>query len=155
MKQFIGKLRFMAVLSAVAALFSFSTTGGEGFEVFLDKKLILQQFGKQMDNVKTIKLDQSFSEQQLVVKYHHCGQVGKNRSITIRDSKNKVLKEWKYANTNAANMVLSDAAMKCRVKDIVGLQKSNPGILNLYYYSSELPKGRLLLSISGGDLVRR
>jgi hypothetical protein len=155
MKQITGKLRIMAVLSVVFALFSFSTTGGEGFEVFLDKKLVLQQFGKQMDNVKTIKLDQTISEQQLVIKYHHCGQIGKNRILTIRDSKNKVLKEWKYANASTASLSSFDAAMQCKVKDIVGLQKSNPGTLNLYYYSTELPKGRLLLTISGAQLASR
>src|SRR5687767_7434972 len=103
MKQIFGKFRAIAVTAIVAALFSFSTSGGEGFEVYLDKKLLIQQFGEQMKQVKTIRLDQIAQAEQLVVRYHHCGQVGKNRVISIRDNRNKVVKEWKYPNVTAAS----------------------------------------------------
>ena len=67
-----------------------------------------------------------------MIKYHHCGQVGKSRSITIKDGQNKILKEWHFADVSK-----TDAAMTCKVKDIPGLKKGNGTItLNLYYSSS-------------------
>jgi hypothetical protein len=142
-------LTIMAAVAISATLFSFSgKKGGEGFEIFLNNKLLLQQFGSKTNEIKSIQLDQRFSNDQLVVKYHHCGQVGKNRSITIKDAQNKILKEWKFANVSAAGLSASDAAMAFKVKDILGL---HPGKLNLYYSSTELPKGKLLVTLIVAD----
>src|SRR5262245_36094459 len=99
------QIGIMSVLLALSiTLFSFTKNkGGEGFEIYLNSKLVVQQFGNKLNDVQTINLDQKLSAGNLAVKYHHCGQWGKNRSISIRDDKNKVLKEWKYANVSAAN----------------------------------------------------
>jgi hypothetical protein len=80
-------------------LFSFSTIhGGEGFEIYLNNKVVLQQFGSNMNNVKTLKLDQAVANDEISVRYHHCGRVGKNRTITIKDEQDKVLKQWKFSD---------------------------------------------------------
>jgi hypothetical protein len=147
MLSIISKVKMFRVLASGALftfLFSFSSgTGGEGFEIYLNNKLLLQQYGSQMDAVKSLQLDQSSYNDQLTIRYHHCGKVGKNRSITIRDGGNKILKEWHFADVAG-----TDAAMSCKVKDILGLKKGNGKItLNLYYTSSELPKGRMLASV--------
>ncbi|MDP4262914.1 MAG: hypothetical protein Q8941_10310 [Bacteroidota bacterium] len=128
--------------------------GGEGFEIYLNNKMVLQQFGSQQNPVQSIQLDQSFSNSQLSVKYFHCGRAGTNRSITIRDGQNKVLKEWKFADVSNAAVSVSNPAMTCKVSDILSLQKTNPGKLNLYYSSSELPKGRLLATLIIGEVTR-
>jgi hypothetical protein len=147
MTKMISNMKAVVILAAVAMVATFSSfstkKGGEGFEIFLDSKLVLQQFGNQMKTVKSIELDKRFSNDQLVIKYHHCGRIGKDRSITIKDAQNKVLKEWKYANVSTASLT-SDAAMACKVKDILSL---HPGKLNLYYTSAELPNGRLLATL--------
>jgi hypothetical protein len=146
------------LLSLLSFLFlSFSTSkGGEGFEIYLNSKLVLQQFGSQMNTVKSIELDKSVANSQISVKYFHCGKIGKNRSITIKDANNKILKEWKYADASTANLSITDPAMVCKVSDIVSLQKNNPGKLDLYYSSNELPKGRLLaILVLASDLVKR
>jgi hypothetical protein len=155
MKQITGTSKTIAAI-ALIALFttasSFSSKkGGEGFEIFLNSKVVLQQFGSQMNIIKSIELDQRFFDDQLVIRYHHCGQTGKNRSITIRDSQNKILKEWKFANVSAANLAISEATMACNIKDILSLHKNNPGKLSLYYSSLELPAGRLLANIILSD----
>jgi flagellar hook assembly protein FlgD len=126
------------------ALFSFThRKGGEGFEIYLNSKLVLQQFGSQLNNLKSIQLDQNSPNDELTIKYYHCGQAGKNRSITIKDGQNKVLKEWHFADVSTGS-----AAMTCKVKDITGLKKGEgPITFNLYYSSSELPKGRQLASL--------
>lgn len=132
------------MLFASFTLLSFTNNkGGEGFEIYLNSKLVLQQFGSQLNNVKNLQLDQSSPNDELTIKYHHCGQVGKNRTITIKDGQNKILKEWHFADVSKGS-----AAMTCKVKDIVGLKKGNGTVtLNLYYTSSELPKGKQLVSL--------
>ena len=139
-KNFAAAISLFAIC---AALSSFSTpSGGEGFEIYLNNKLVMQQFGSQMASVKAFPLDQRFSNDQLTIKYYHCGQVGKNRHITIRDGQNKVIKEWRFNDDN------KNAAMNCPVKEILNFQKGNEeSKLGLYYSSSELPKGRQLASI--------
>jgi len=133
----------LALAAFFTTLFSFSVKpGGEGFEIYLNNKLMLQQYGSQMDAVKSLQLNQRLSNDQLSIKYHHCGRVGKSRMITIKDGQNKILKEWRFADATDAG-----ASMNCKVKDIVALQKGNTSQLKLYYSSTELPKGRLLASI--------
>ena len=117
--------------------------GGEGFEVYLNDKLILQQYGEKMNAVKTIELDQSASNGQLAIRYYHCGKPGKSRVVTIKDEKNVVLKEWRFGDAKDAS-----AKVSCNVKDIFALPKFKEGKkVNLYYTASELPNGRLLATL--------
>lgn len=148
MKAIKKSLAALSLLLAMSiTLFSFTSgKGGEGFEIYLGKKLVLQKFGNQMDGVKSLQLDQRSSNDQLIIKYHHCGRVGKNRNITIKDGQNKILKEWKFADDTK-----DGASMSCNVKDILSLKKGANNTINLYYSSSELPKGRLLTSLVIGS----
>lgn len=135
---------FLATISSI--FFSFTPNwGGEGFEVYLNNKLVLQKFGPEMNTVQNLQLADATAEDQLIIKYHHCGRIGKNRVITIKDGQNKTLKEFRY---NDSNKPVS--AMSCSVKEIINLKKGNTTNLKLYYTSSELPAGRLLASISFG-----
>ena len=150
-------LVLLATLSCVLFSFSLRTAeaiflnknnfGGEGFEVYLNDKLVLQQYGKNMDNVKSLQLDQSVSNGQLAIRYYHCGQPGKGRVVTIKDENNVVLKEWRFGDAK-------DAAAKvcCNVKDILALPKLKAGKkVNLYYASAELPNGRLLVILTAAN----
>ena len=143
---------FVLLIALSGMLFSFSVRtaerlfpcksdfGGEGFEVYLNNKLVIQQFGEKINDVKSLQLDQSASNGQLAIRYFHCGQPGKSRVVTIKDEKNVVLKEWRFGDTK-------DAAAKlcCNVKDILALPKIKAGKkVNLYYTSTQLPNGRLL-----------
>lgn len=126
-----------------AALFSFSSpSGGEGFEIYLNNKLVMQQFGSQTAGTKSLPIDQRFANDQLTIKYFHCGQIGKNRHIVIKDGQNRVIKDWQFNDDNKT------PAMNCPVNDILKFQKgTEESKLGLYYSSSELPQGRLLTSI--------
>jgi len=134
----------LAGLAICALLFSFANgpAGGEGFEIYLNNKVVLQQFGSNMNTVKTLNLEQASPNDQLAIVYHHCGKWGKNRIVTIKDKKNTILKKWNFKDDGAR--------MTCRVKDILGLQKGNSTALKLYYSSSELPEGRQLAAINVG-----
>jgi len=127
---------FIATLSSFAPKF-----GGEGYQIFINSKMVLERYGQEMNTVQTLQLDQYPAGSQLTVRYYHCGKVGKDRTITIKDDKNTVLKQWKYADV--AEPV---AGISCSMKDIFSLQTSTSN-MHLYYASSELPKGRLLANI--------
>lgn len=151
MKSIISKTMMPVVM--LVSLLSFSSkfpqgseSGGEGFEISLNDKVLLQKYGNDMDNVKSLQLNQSSLNDKLTIRYHHCGRIGKNRIVTIKDGQNKMLKEWRF--TDVSTPV---AAMHFNVKDILSLKKSNNSVLNLYYSSTELPNGRLLTSIISGN----
>jgi hypothetical protein len=140
------RLVFGSLVMLCLVLFSFTYKagekifGGEGFEVYLNNKLILQQYGNEMNTVKTVQLDQGASTGELAIRYYHCGQPGKSRVVTIKDEQNVVLKEWKFGDAKDAT-----ARVCCNVKDILALPKLKSGKkINLYYSSAQLPNGRLL-----------
>lgn len=146
MKKIISKT--LALIAICTTLFSFAPKpGGEGFEIYLNNRLLVQRFGNEMNNSSNLQLASATANDQLVIKYHHCGQVGKNRVITIKDEQNNVLKVFRY--TDAAKPVL---AISVPVKDILSLKKENTA-LRLYYSSAELPNGRMLTSINTSAAV--
>ena len=147
-------LVLLIALSGVLFSFSLKTAeticsaknnfGGEGFEVYLNNKLVLQQYGEEMKAVKTLELDQSASNGQLAIRYYHCGKPGKSRVVTIKDEQNVVLKEWRFGDAKDAT-----ARVSCNVKDIFALPKFKAGKkVNLYYTATELPNGRLLATLT-------
>ena len=144
MKQFMKtkSILFGALLFSLGLLsFVSAPSGGEGFEIYIGDKLVVQKYNKNLGEVQVIKLDRSYASQQMTVKYHHCGKVGKNRIITIKDDQNKVLKEWRYTDRDQMS------AMSCQVKDILNFEKIESDEIHLFYASSELPKGRQLATI--------
>lgn len=145
MKAGIKKAAILLMMAFT--LFSFSTLpGGEGFEVYLNNKIIMQRFGNQLNSPQSIQLSDAAANDEITIKYHHCGRVGKNRVLTIKDGQDKVLKEIRFADVN-----VPVSGMSCKVKDIISLKKGNNNILKLYYSSTELPNGRLLASIVTGS----
>jgi|SRR5882724_7668678 len=136
-------IKSLALIIISAATFSFSGKfGSDVFEIYLNNKLVSQQFVAKHEAVKTLQLDQSVATGQVVVNYSHCGQVGTDRYILIKDEKNKVVKKWHFADA-----VGDKKNMSCNVKEILDLQKDNGNKFSLYYASKELPDGRLLATI--------
>lgn len=135
----------MMLVAFAAALLSFSPRfGGEGFEVYLNGKVLLQQFGKNMHTVKSLRLGKLNPQDKLSIRYYHCGQNGTNRTLTIRDEKNNVLKVWRYTNSAASNEML------CRNADIISLQKTGNRVVRIYYSATELSGERLLATVHIG-----
>ena len=147
MKSIICKS--MMLVAVAAALLSFSANfGGEGFEISLNGKIVLQQYGKDLYNVKSLKLNTSSPNDKLTIRYWHCGKEGKNRIIAIKDVQDKLIKEWRFRDAGTAN-----GDMSCNVQDILSLKKEGNNVFKLYYSSSELPGGRMLTSITTGNTV--
>ena len=89
-KQFLT----MAFLVAASSfIYSFVTPmGGEGFEIYLDNKLVLQQFNREMKEKKNIQLTAVNSKSELKVKYYHCGMAGKSRTLELKNADQKTLR---------------------------------------------------------------
>lgn len=148
MKSIISKT--LALVAVATTLLSFSSnkvtsspTGGEGFEIFLNGKVVLQQFGKDLDKVKTLQLSSTSPNDKLTIRYYHCGRIGKNRVVTIKDGQDNLIKTWRFRDAQTA---IGD--MSCNVQDILTLKKGRNDVFKLYYSSSELPDGRQLASVS-------
>ncbi len=138
-------IKSVACVLVCTALFSFSAPskpGGEGYEVYLNNKLVVQQYGSKMSDVQSITLAPSALSSQLTVRYHHCGRAGKARTIVVKNEKNTAVKTWNYGDASKP-----DALMACNVKELFALHKNNSGSLGLYYSASELPQGRLIVKI--------
>lgn len=126
-----------------AALFSFTSKfGSDSFEVWLNGKRILQQYVHVSKGVQTLQLASASDKDKLDIYYSHCGHIGTNRYITIKDVKNRPLKVWKFTDAIGNN-----AAMSFKLKDVLSLKKHKTDKLNLVYSSSELPDGRTLATI--------
>ena len=154
-KRSIGIASLLLTLCAVLSSFS-PRKGGDSFEIYLNNKLVMQQNLHGDKGVRNLTLQQSNYNDQLSIKYSHCGRVGKGRTITIKDGQNKVLKQWRF--TDAAG---ADKTMTCKVKDILDLKKARlpdrqgSATLQLFYSSNELPNGYLLASIITGNNYAR
>ena len=134
----------LTILLAGVALISFvSPRGGDHYQVYLNKKLIFQEFVSLSTSAKSFQLDRNNYSGEIDVVYSHCGEAGKNRIIKITDADNNLLKQWTFGNGKDHK-----SAMNFQVKEMLLAQKNNPvNKLHLYYLSDQLPKGKLLTSI--------
>ena len=144
----IGSLMLIA-LSAVLFAFS-SLPGGDSFSLSLNKKVLFQQYVHADKSIKTVSLTEAMGNDVLTVRYSHCGVNGKDRSVTIRDASDKVLKQWHFADIAEK----SEGDMECKVKEILAFGKTTKGKLSLVYSSRELPQGRTLAAIETPDEVK-
>jgi hypothetical protein len=124
------------------ALLSFTMRpGAHSFQVYLDNKLVLEQYVNSKNEIPKLPIDQSAS--QLVVKYNECGRTVSGRSITIKDDKNKILKAWNFEGETSGYK----DGMSCKVKDIFALKQNGSNTLKLYYASKDFPEGQLVTTL--------
>lgn len=145
MKQFISKFSGVALGWAALSvmLFSFYPIGGEGYTIRMGNRLLIEQHVTAKATVPSLSLQQSDAAEELSIYYSHCGQIGTSRSLSIRDAKSKVLKEWKYMDASNQH-----TPMVCKVKDILALQRERGSVVELVYSSKELPDGKVLASVT-------
>jgi hypothetical protein len=138
----------MKLLSKITGLFSLAfimssfshSPGGEGFEVYLNNRLIIQQFGADVQQVKSIQLTKESASEKLTIKYYHCGRCGLNRTVIVKDQSDRALKTFHYPNTT------NNSAMEVPLKDILTMKGITS--LKLFYSSDQLPRGRDVLAIN-------
>lgn len=136
-------LKGAAALMIASTLFAFTGNfGGEHYEVFIGSERVVSQFvsSKGYETPKVALPAQS--DGQLTVKYNHCGRNGEQRSLSLTDSHNKVLKTWSYKETTAKQI----EPLAIDLKALASYAKASP--VNLVYTSKELPDGRVLATLT-------
>jgi hypothetical protein len=135
--------RSLVLVALCATLFSFTARiGVESFTIYLNDKLIIQQYLTRDATVKTFSLNPAHAGDILKINYSHCGKVGSNRSISLHDARENVLKTWRFADH-------SSAVMAIHVTDIPRTADSQKVFLR--YSSAELPDSKLLASVIIGE----
>jgi len=137
----------MALLVISGVLMSYTPRrGGEGFEVFLNNKLVVQLFGKNMNGASTLYLEPGV-DNEISIRYHHCGQTGKARRIDVKNEKGALIKTWRFEdNATPGN------AMKFKISEVPGLKNLAGQVRwSIHYTSSELPAGRQLALLARGN----
>ncbi len=145
MKKIISKT--FALVAIAATLLSFTLKfGGEGFEILVNGKVVVQKYGSDMDNVKLLELNKTAPKDKLSIRYYHCGKVGKNRMVTLKDGDNNIVRVFRFAD-----VATPVGEKSCTIQDLISLKNGNNHVFKLYYSSSELPKGRQLASVILGN----
>ncbi len=139
-----AKLYMLAALCFIT--FGFTTNAGlDSYEVFLNEKLILQNYVNQPLDLRKLPLQAASDQDELLIHYKHCTNkgVGTGRSITIKDQKGNILKKWEFADASG-----SRSAMVIPVKILRELENRSGGKeLSLHYAAQEHPKGEMLASL--------
>lgn len=140
-------VKALAWIAVGAIMFSFSgEVGTHSFEVYLGDKLIMKEYVSDKVPIKTFGIDKSFSNEEMKINYNQCGVIGASRSLFIKDSQDKVLKEWHFPDVAAG----ASPYMVFKVKDVLALQKANRDKVKLVYSSKEVPS-QLLATIVLGE----
>lgn len=133
----------LAFLVAAQVLASFSAAkGGDLFAIYLNGKQVHRQFVLADQRVKTLEFTASDEKDKIEVFYLHCGRLGTNRVLTLRNAKNEVVKELKFADGD------NQSKMGFYSRDVVGNRNTT---LQVFYASRELPNGKLLATMHWSD----
>lgn len=127
-------------IALCATLFSFSDMGSDSYTIYLNKKVVVQEHVTRQASVPNVSLDQISANDEFQIYYSHCGQIGKSRSITIRDEQHTLLKEWRFADARGDDHL----AMTVKAAEVLALRQEGNKKIKLVYSSNELPEGRLL-----------
>lgn len=144
MKKYVHQktTKFFLLTLMLAGLFSFTSfAGGDTYEIYLNGKLMCKQSYKLESGSTDLQLANLNANDKLMIKYSHCGQVGQNRSIVIKDEKGNTIKEWKFTDTKN-----NQSVMQISGKELLAL-KAKYAVVKLYYSAKQLPQGRMLASI--------
>ena len=82
MQKFIQKSLFMALVS-LTALMQPVIAGTDSYRIYLNNKLILQQYVSRSLDLKSLPLSEANANDKLVIYYNHCGATGRSRSIAV------------------------------------------------------------------------
>jgi len=130
----------LVALSFILSSFAINA-GSDSFEIYINAKLVLKDYVHGRKEVGTIMLNRNSPEDAITVNYSHCGKIGTSRSISLKDRDNKVLKEWRFDDTQA-----SKDPMAFKAEEIISSASQHSG-LSLIYSSNELPDGLVLATI--------
>jgi len=139
------KQQFHLLVKAFLLLFvfifgqSFFHKGGDYFKVLLNGKMVAEQYLTHPAAIKSLSLNNANQNDRLAFYYSHCGKLGTNRAIALKNDHGNVLKEWKFSDARLPEMQIS-------VKEVLKAS-SNLNSTSVYYISNEIPNGKLLINL--------
>ncbi|HVF97704.1 MAG TPA: hypothetical protein VM871_10295 [Flavisolibacter sp.] len=141
MKQKISLFAIAIItVAACIALESFSKKpGGDYFKIFLNDRLMTEQYLTQPTNLSLFSLSAANRNDKLTIHFSHCGTAGKNRAISLKDEKGNLLKEWKFADSKSI-------ALQIEVRDVLQATSAK-SICTVFYSSKERPSGQALTKL--------
>jgi hypothetical protein len=140
----------MRVIGLLAILISFAAVsakaGGDGYEIYLNNKLILKQYQGQNLSLTSLVLSESNVNDKIVICYTRCNvpdKSGKSRSITLKDNNGNVLKVWTFNN-----LAEDKGSMSIPVREILELQKkSGEKPISIFYAAQDHAQTQILPSL--------
>jgi hypothetical protein len=144
MRTLISKASLiLAGLAFSFGISSFNRPGGDMFEVYIGKEMMIQQALHNDKSVKQITLRPEQKDEKMSIKFFHCGKSGTQRTITLRDENDQVLKTLSFSEPKSSSSVMSFP-----VSEIVKFQSRKNSLVRLYYSSAEMPSGKWLVSVA-------
>lgn len=140
------KLFYAVAAFAVVSLSALSLdakAGTDHFKVYLNNKLIIEQYMGRTFTLQQLQLDKANVNDKLTFHYSHCGEIGKSRKIAVTDAKGKIIREWKFADVSG-----KQSGMEIPVKELLALKQDG---LQFVYSAQQLPKGQALAGLHMTD----
>jgi hypothetical protein len=137
----IGLLALLIYFASVSA-----KAGGDGYEIYLNNKLILKQYQGQNLSLTSLVLSEANVNDKIVICYTRCNvpdQSGKSRSITLKDNNGNVLKVWTFNN-----LAEDKGSMSIPVQEILELQKkTGEKPVSIFYAAQDHAQTQILPSL--------
>lgn len=130
---------FILIVVAVILQGFLKKPGGDYYQIFLNEKLAIERFLTQPETAASLSLTAANVNDQLTIRFSHCGVAGKGRTIALKDEKGRLVKEWKFADSKSTGMQLS-------VKEVFHTSGKMTNA-SIYYASKEKPSGQLLTTL--------
>jgi hypothetical protein len=138
-------LTLSAKLVTLVAFSLFSLLGVDRYEIYLNNKLILNQSLEKPVALQDLKLTDANSGDILTIRYMQCtapDQMGKSRSLALKDATGKIVKEWKFKDASEGR-----TEMTIPVKELLQAQKSSGDEVVLYYFADDRRSGQALAGL--------
>jgi hypothetical protein len=135
-------LKVFSAIALIAMLASFAPFGGEGFTMHVNNKLVIEHYFISITDTPCISMDAATGQSTISISYNECGKVGTNRKLTLKDEAGKVLKEWKFTDSDEIN-----SKMIMEGKEIMEFKKERRKAFTLTYTSKVVSAGRLLAAL--------
>lgn len=128
----------MTSLLFALSLMSFAwIRGGYGYTIHINNKLAGEYYLTDKHETPSHTLSVQDLRGSLTVYFNECGEIGQGRKLVLRDANQKLLKEWRFANS-----IKQHEPMEIALQEIFNFQTS--GKTSLYYSSTRVITPQLL-----------
>lgn len=141
----IFKKHIILALAFFCCAFSTKADTVDNYQIHIRKKLVLNEsgYGSFIKKVNLLVLKKQNLKDSLSITFNHCTWGSTERRIKLLDSAKNIILEWNFPDE------VDESLMQISIKKI--WEQSSMPFLTLYYYDSQIPKGRFLTLIAFED----